>query len=240
MRMSIFSWPVEMIFIGGTVIGVTGSPSTLLIQAAAYIGDITPIESRGKKFVLVFFVFMRYMVSSLTLIFFRFMILEAGVGVGAGIAGITTGYWIDARGFFEPTACSTALYILSFALIFFLPDSLKIRDQRIQRYEASTAKFVNETNGSLANSNGIEESDSKYGSCSKPEPGLENDAPVVTLSPRKYLCGSIRIELKPLQVFTTCIIHKLSCKQLSLLELEFIKEQTYSKVYETECNDLQF
>ena len=172
MRMFVFSWPVEMIFIGGTVIGITGSPSTLLIQAAAYIGDITPIESRGKKFVLVFFVFMRHMVSSLTLIFFRFMILEAGVGVGAGIAGITTGYWIDARGFFEPTACATALYILSFALIFFLPDSLKIRDQRIQRYEASPAKFVNETNGSLANSNGVEESDSKYGSCSKPKPGL--------------------------------------------------------------------
>ena len=44
-----FSWRLESFFLCFLIIGFTGSPTTLMIQAAAYISDVTPTEKRGKR-----------------------------------------------------------------------------------------------------------------------------------------------------------------------------------------------
>jgi len=43
---------MEMLVLSSCVTGFTGSISTTMFQAAAYIGDITPAESRGKRLML--------------------------------------------------------------------------------------------------------------------------------------------------------------------------------------------
>ena len=58
------------------------------------------------------------------------MILEASFGVGAGIAGVSSGYWFDSQGYLQPVVVNTGLLIVAFFLIFLLPDSMKIREMR--------------------------------------------------------------------------------------------------------------
>ena len=52
------------------------------------------------------------------------------MGVGAGIAGVTSGYWFNSQGYFPPIVVGTALQVVVLFLIFLLPDSLKIREMR--------------------------------------------------------------------------------------------------------------
>ena len=52
------------------------------------------------------------------------------MGVGAGIAGFSSGYWFDSQGYFPPIVVGTALQVVVLFLIFLLPDSLKIREMR--------------------------------------------------------------------------------------------------------------
>ena len=96
------------------------------------------------------------------------MILEASMGVGGGIAGIISGIWLDARGFFEPVACSAAIHFLSFLLIFLLPDSLMIRDEQ---NKTPSDGFGNEAKNSFDDSASGEDGSYKYGSCKKQKLG---------------------------------------------------------------------
>ena len=55
------------------------------------------------------------------------------MGVGAGAAGVCSGYWLDASGFVQPMICITALQFLCLLLILLLPDSKKISEERNER-----------------------------------------------------------------------------------------------------------
>ena len=87
------------------------------------------------------------------------MILETSIGVGAGIAGVSSGYWFDSQGYFPPIVVTTALQLVVLFLIFLLPDSLKIREMRNETlHQSSEDRKVSEQIG--------------YGSCEMKTTGM--------------------------------------------------------------------
>jgi len=59
----------------------------------------------------------------------RMVILETFLGVGGGVAGISSGYWIKAQGYFVPAVSCIGITALAFFLIPLLPDSKKINEE---------------------------------------------------------------------------------------------------------------
>ena len=64
------------------------------------------------------------------------MILETCLGIAGGISGVTSGYWLKARGFLEPIFFSAVLDFLSLLLVFLLPDSREIRKRNEETQKA--------------------------------------------------------------------------------------------------------
>ncbi|XP_039249817.2 proton-coupled folate transporter-like isoform X1 [Styela clava] len=106
-----FHWPLEAMYAYGAVAGGTGYFMTVLIQGTAYLGDVTELEGRGK----------------------RFTILETFIGIGGGVAGLGGGYWIKAQGFLPSVWCTAALTFIALLIVPFLPNSLEygIRNKRV-------------------------------------------------------------------------------------------------------------
>ena len=125
-----------------------------MIQGAAYISDITAPEKRGKRFGHGFETCFGCILTSF---YHRFVFLESSVGVGAGVAGVCSGYWLDASGYAQPIICATALLLLSLILVYFLPDSKKISEERNKRSSYASCD--------------VDPNQSCYGSCDGIKPG---------------------------------------------------------------------
>ena len=50
----------------------------------------------------------------------RFVILESAMGIGTAIAGIASGYWIDAQGYFMPASSAVIMPAIALCMIPFL------------------------------------------------------------------------------------------------------------------------
>ena len=97
------------------------------------------------------------------------------MGIGAGIAGVCSGYWLDASGFLQPIVCVGAIQFFSFLLIFLLPDSKKIRDKRNEEnispiYDKSLVTCEDD-NCSLVQSKSKAETKDSYQSCEECKSG---------------------------------------------------------------------
>uniref|UniRef100_H2XT83 Proton-coupled folate transporter n=1 Tax=Ciona intestinalis TaxID=7719 RepID=H2XT83_CIOIN len=97
--------PIPWLLVSNFAAGLGGYYMALLMQGTAYLSDITLEEKRG----------------------FRFAILEASMGVGGGVAGICSGYWIEAQGFFNPVLSTMIINISSLLLVPLLLNPQKIK-----------------------------------------------------------------------------------------------------------------
>ncbi|XP_076820067.1 proton-coupled folate transporter-like isoform X2 [Clavelina lepadiformis] len=102
------NWSLSTLFVYYFLAGISGYYAALLAQGSAYLSDITSLDKRG----------------------LRFVILETALDIGGGIGGLSTGYWVKAEGFFKPVVGIVGISFLSFLLIPILPDSRKIRDMK--------------------------------------------------------------------------------------------------------------
>ncbi|CAK8671177.1 unnamed protein product [Clavelina lepadiformis] len=102
------NWSLSSLFVYYFLAGISGYYAALLAQGSAYLSDITSLDKRG----------------------LRFVILETALDIGGGIGGLSTGYWVKADGFFKPVVGIVGISFLSFLLIPILPDSRKIRDMK--------------------------------------------------------------------------------------------------------------
>nr|XP_002119904.3 proton-coupled folate transporter-like [Ciona intestinalis] len=99
--------PIPWLLVSNFAAGLGGYYMALLMQGTAYLSDITLEEKRG----------------------FRFAILEASMGVGGGVAGICSGYWIEAQGFFNPVLSTMIINISSLLLVPLLLNPQKIKKE---------------------------------------------------------------------------------------------------------------
>lgn len=100
-----YDLPLGYLYVTSVVNGVSGYLMTLLMQAAAYITDITPPETRSM----------------------RMLVLEMILGVGGGVGGMLSGVWTKAsHGFLQPMFYTGVLSMFSLLLLPLLPDSRKI------------------------------------------------------------------------------------------------------------------
>ena len=77
----------------------------------------------------------------MTFLLHRFVILETCLGIAGGVAGVTSGYWLKARGFLEPIFFSAVLDFLSLLLVFLLPDSREIRKRNEETQKAEKKRI---------------------------------------------------------------------------------------------------
>ncbi|XP_076815787.1 lysosomal proton-coupled steroid conjugate and bile acid symporter SLC46A3-like isoform X1 [Clavelina lepadiformis] len=197
-----FSWPLKSLFLYNFVAGISGYYMTLLMQGNAYLSDITPSEKRG----------------------LRFVILETALGVGGGVGGISSGYWVKAQGFFVPVACTAGLSFVSLLLIPLLLDSRKIRDEKIaekqnQEINGNESDHDYDVKKGFSNSYGSASSSSQHGDWVNNNEGFE-----VLQDHKKYTAVDV---LKAVwKVYSSDYSHCVKCH--GPIEDEYKKIKSYS------------
>jgi len=113
---------------------------------------------------------------------FRFVMLTSCFGMGAGIAGVTTGYWVDAQGFIPPVTLSAGIDFFVFFLIFLLPGSKKIKENKKETSNLITTKTKDDS----------KKHERQYGACEKPQGETNTSSSLMVIRVNRIVWRSSR------------------------------------------------